>query len=81
MKQTFNIISIVSILLFLVVYILNHLFKIDFLIKNDVANLLVVIYLVARLLYYRIDNLNKTKEINSLKYQLSKNTNNSQQSI
>ncbi len=77
MKQTFNIISIVSILLFLVVYILNHLFKIDFLIKNDVANLLVVIYLVTRLLYYRIDNLDKTKEINSLKYQLSKNTNNS----
>ncbi len=77
MKKTFNIISTVSILLFLIVYILNHLFEIDFLIKNDVANLLVVIYLVTRLLYYRIDNLDKTKEINSLKYQLSKNTNNS----
>ncbi len=81
MKQTFNIISIVSILLFLVVYILKHLFKIDFLIKNDIANLLVVIYLITRLLYYRMDNHDKTKEINSLKYQLSKNTNNSQQSI
>ncbi len=76
MKQTLNIISTISILLFLGVYLLDIVFNIDFFSQYKIDNLLVIIFLISQLKYYQLDSKEKTNEINALKNQLNKYTNN-----
>ncbi len=76
MKQTLNIISTVSILLFSGVYFLDIVFNIDFFSQYKIDNLLVIIFFVTQLKYHQLDSKEKTNEINALKNQLSKYTNN-----
>lgn len=69
-KRILKVISELSIILFGVFYVLERFFDITISDGKDLRNIFVIFYVLASLIYYKMELKDKNKEISSLKNKL-----------
>ncbi|MEA5004968.1 hypothetical protein SDC9_144526 [bioreactor metagenome] len=72
MKKTLKIISIISLIIFAILWILGKFINIDAFNTTEIGNIFVIIYLLASLKYYQLDSREKDAIIKELKEKLGK---------
>ncbi len=72
MKKTLKIISVISLILFSILFIGSRISDNEIFNNVDWRNLTVIIYLITSLYYFKMDNKDKKAEIQSLKLELKK---------
>ncbi len=73
MKKISNIVSIVSITIFMILFILKFFDVLKDINTIDFRNMFVLIYLVSRLKYLELEIKDKNKKIKNLKSKINKN--------
>ena len=70
MKKIFKIIFTTSILIFLILWILMTFVGVSKFITMEIRSILVIIYLISSLIYYKMDVKDKNAEIQQLKQKI-----------